>query len=111
FVTGINKDFLVAVLVPDFDFLRKNLQNNFIQESDNISFLENSTIAEYLHDALRQYNTLNRGTENQVKYTFTSDIWNAENLLLTSSGDLNRKALQLKYELLIEQTYLSANNR
>ena len=103
FVTGINKDFLVAVLVPDFDFLRKNPQKNFIQESDNISFLGNTTIAEYLHDAMRQYNTLNRGTENQVKYIFTSDTWNPENLLLTASGDLNRKALQYKYESLIEQ--------
>jgi long-chain acyl-CoA synthetase len=109
FVTGINKDFLVAVLVPDFDSLRNILQNNIIQESNNITFLENSTIAEYLHDAMRQYNTLNRGTENQVKYIFTSDTWNTENQLLTVSGDLNRKALQLKYGSQIEEIYLSAN--
>jgi long-subunit acyl-CoA synthetase (AMP-forming) len=54
---------------------------------------------------MKEYNMLNRGSEMQVKYIFTSDSWNVENGLLNPDKSLNRNALYNKYRNSIDTIY------
>lgn len=105
FVTGINRDYLAAIICPDFLFFRKNFPASGKPHPCNADLLNNEAVDAHLHEAMKEYNMRNRGSELQVKYCFTADSWNTENELLNADGTLNRQALNARYREKIESIF------
>ncbi len=105
-VIGNSRKFVSALLVPSFIQLRKYLQDNGKQlQADNAALLQMPEVKELFDRQLEKYNPSFNHVEQVKKYTLLPQEWTVDTGELTPSLKIKRKAIEGKFEHLIDAMY------
>jgi long-chain acyl-CoA synthetase len=104
-VTGISKPFLVAVIIPDFDFILNYYKDEF-QAEDKNGMINSRKVISDIEKEINEYNKYQVVESEQVKnFALVTDIWSIEGGELTPTMKVKRNTILEKYAELIENQY------
>ena len=105
-VYGINQKFLIAVIVPDFNYIEKwcKIKNILF---DNETIVNNTELLKEYQSIINQYNYESNAleTEQIKKFILVNDSWTVESGELTNTFKLKRNNIIEKYRGIIENLY------
>lgn len=104
-VVGENKNYLSAVISPNFEYIREWGAENQISEADNSALLKNPRVKAHLDHDIRHYGQSVKESENIAKWHIVADEWGIDTGELTPSMKLRRRIVSKKYESIIDQFY------
>ncbi|MFH2095572.1 MAG: AMP-binding protein, partial [Bacteroidota bacterium] len=105
-VTGVNRPNLVALIVPDFEFLKTWCDNNGIEFSGPQQMIVDERVIQAFRKAIDEYNVQNwTETERISDFVLLADQWSIETGEYTPTMKVRRNAVLEKYNDLIERIY------
>jgi len=104
-VSGHNRNFLSAIIVPDLNFIVSAHQGLMENPADYNALLKQAEIETIISNEVKKYNSGFRGSDQVVKYIVIAEEWSTENKFLKSDGTLNRQALTNKYDANLDKLY------
>lgn len=105
-VVGENKNFLSAVISPNFEYIREWGLEHQIIETDNSVLIKNPKVKALLDHDIRHYGQSVKESENIAKWQTVADEWGIDTGELTPSMKLRRRIVTKKYQSIIDQFYL-----
>ncbi len=106
-VAGANKNHLSALVVPNFEYVKKWAGNhNIFFESDN-EISHNSELKEAIMGDFKNYNLTAKEGHKIQKIEILPEAWTIEKGEITPSMKIKRAKLIEKYSSLIEEMYAS----
>lgn len=106
FLYGANKDFNVAVVVPDMAFLKPVALEKGLADGDLATMLKNKEITDFLDDEITtNLRKTYGGYEIPKKILYFAEPFSLENGLLTQTLKLKRARLLEKFEDTLEALY------
>ncbi|NVO20922.1 MAG: AMP-binding protein [Bacteroidetes bacterium] len=102
-VSGHNRNFLVAILIPDFGEIKQKIHG--LEQLDNASLITNKRVNELLTSELKTGNSMRRGPDQVLKFTIVNDEWTVENGFLKENKALDRVKLQQHYAEILDSLY------
>ena len=98
FVAGLNKPYVSALIIPDFNYLERWCKENRIHWTAPEYMILNHKVEKKIKEELDSINSSILEHHEQVKkFKLLADSWTAENGLLTPSLKLRRQAILEKY--------------
>lgn len=105
-VIGNGRKFVSALIVPSFVQVRKYLQDNGKQApADNAALTAMPEVQELIRKQIDKYNPLFSHVEQVKKFTLLPAEWTIDTGELTPSLKIKRKAIETKYNDVIERMY------
>ena len=104
-VFGEGQKFPVAIIVPDFTFLKDWCKKHEIEYSSPAEMITMKVVKDRIAKEVQKYNVLFGETEQIKRYTLIADEWTSGNGLLTPTLKVRRKMVNEKYRDLIESMY------
>jgi long-chain acyl-CoA synthetase len=105
-VIGNGRKFVSALIVPSFLQLKKYLQDNGKTiPQNNEALLQMEEVRELFDKQLEKYNPQFNHVEQVKKYTLLPKEWTVDTGELTPSLKIRRKAIEVKFERMIEEIY------
>lgn len=104
-VYGDNRLYNVALLVPDFEALKKWAESNGISAASNEKLIEEPRVKELMLNEVEKYSGEFKGFEKIKKITLTTEDFTTQNDLLTPSLKLKRRVAWQKFGPQIEALY------
>ncbi len=106
-VAGLAKEYIVALIVPNFDAIRKWAKNNYINIETNEEIVENTDVINLFSNIFKQYNSILMGAKQRVeKFKLITDTWSVKTNETTPTMKINRNYILEKYRNEIEELYL-----
>ncbi len=106
-VIGENRKYTAALIVPNFEYLKKWCEVKNLLYISNEKAITNTRIILRFKEEVKRFNLDLGQTEKIKKFRLVSDIWSAETGELSITSKLRRKTIITKYYQLIEDTYKS----
>jgi long-chain acyl-CoA synthetase len=104
-VTGAEKKFTGALIVPAFNAIKEWGTQNGIQFNGNESIIKNEKVISLIKDTVERYNQNFNQVEQIKKFELLPREWSVEGGELTPTLKLKRKVIQEKYKDAIERIY------
>ncbi len=105
-VTGLNRPFVGALVVPNFDYLEAWCQENKIHWTAPQFMLHNPKIQKQYALEIERINEDHLGAPEKIRaFKLMEEPWTTDNGLLTPTLKLRRKAIEAKYTGEIEAFY------
>jgi len=104
-IVGANRNFLSALVVPEFDTLQNWCQENDISIKDIHDLIENNLVTEKIQFEINKYNTSLFATEKIEKFLLLKDKWTVQSGELSSFMKLKRNYIEKKYKHEISNFY------
>ncbi|MDR1581930.1 MAG: long-chain fatty acid--CoA ligase [Prevotellaceae bacterium] len=105
FVTGENKKFAAALIVPDFQYLKSWCETNNITYSTNREMIDNADVNKKIREEIKLYNSF-FGDYEQIKcYKLIADEWNVNNGTLSPTLKIKRQIIVERYADVIEKLF------
>ena len=104
-VFGEGQKFAAAIIVPDFNALKKWCQQHKIAFKSPIEALNIKEVKERITSEVKKYNRFFGETEQIKKYALVSDEWTVGNGILTPTLKVRRKVVQMRYASLITSMF------
>lgn len=105
YVFGADHKFASAVIVPNFDELKRWCASESIAYSTDAEMIKNEQVIEKLHTEVVKVNATLSPHECIKRERLASDEWTSANGLLSQTLKLKRKNLRTKYRNLITEIY------
>jgi long-chain acyl-CoA synthetase len=104
-VVGEGREFLVALVVPDLDAIRKHAEERGLNVSDPSSLLEQEMILQVFDQRFKDYSRGAAAHEKIRAFRLVPEPFTIESGLLTPTLKPRRKLIEEKYRELIEEMY------
>ena len=104
-VFGEGQKFPVAIIVPDFVFLKDWCKKHEIDYTSPAEMITMKVVKDRIAKEVQKYNVLFGETEQIKRYTLIADEWTSGNGLLTPTLKVRRKMVNEKYRDLIDSMY------
>ncbi len=104
-VVGENKNYLSAIISPNFEYIREWGAEQQIVTDDPIALLNNPKVRAQLDHDIRHYGQSVKESENIAKWEIVADEWGIDSGELTPSMKLRRRVVAQRYVSIIEQFY------
>lgn len=104
-VVGENEKFASALIVPDFDFLKKWCKKNYISFSNHADIIQNKEVRYRVLAEVQKVNKTLGNTEKVQKFRFCQNVWSVDKGELTPTLKLKRDIVKKNYKHLIEDIY------
>jgi len=104
-VFGENRDFLSAILIPDFESLFSWCKTHEVEITGRQDLLSIPAIAELISSEIKKYNESCQRPDRIIKYEFLPEKWSQATGELRPNGTLNRDVLKEKYKEIIGRFY------
>lgn len=102
-VIGYHRPFNIALIIPDFDYLKKNCQEKNIHWTAPEYMVHNTLVIQIYRDLLDHMGL--QSHERIEKFILLSETWTPENGMLTPTYKTRRKEIEKKYAKGIEDLY------
>jgi len=102
-VIGYHRPFNIALIIPDFDYLKKNCEEKNIHWTAPEYMVHNTLVIQIYRDLLDHMGL--QSHERIEKFILLSDAWTPENGLLTPTFKPRRKEIEEKYTKSIDELY------
>ena len=112
-VYGENRNFLICLIVPDFERLKNSDLVTSGPENDNSAIIKNKVVIEKFSELIEKYNFESNaiGAERIEKFLVLADEWSEKSGELTSTFKLKRQEIINKYNKEISLFYNDSQNR
>jgi len=104
-VVGSNKKFVSALIVPNYEFVKKLCKEDHIIVDSNWLCLQKDAIQKYFQQVIDLHNKHFSQTEKIKKFTLLAAEWTIESGELTPSMKIKRKVVEEKYAREIDLMY------
>ena len=104
-VYGEQRPYNVALVVPDFEYLKKWAADNGIDTSDTQALLANEKVRDLYVAELKKTQANVKGYERVRDFVLEDDEFSPENGMLTPSLKIKRRAVMAKYGDQIDDMY------
>ena len=104
-VFGEGQKYAVALIVPDFNFLKEWCKKHEIAYTTPSEMITVKEVKDRIAREVQKYNVLFGEFEQIKRYTLIADEWTSGNDLLTPTLKVRRKKVNEKYKDLIESMY------
>ncbi len=104
-VFGEGQKFAVAIIVPDFNYLKEWCRQQQIEYTTPQEVINVKAVKDRIAQEVQRYNENFGETEQIKRYTLIADEWNSANGLLTPTLKVRRKIVNDKYQDLIQSMY------
>lgn len=104
-VLGEGREFLAALIVPDFEALRQYAQSQNLSVTDDEALLSHPQVLGLFEHSLRQYNRQAPAHERIRAFRLLREPFTVENGLLTPTLKPRRRQIEAQYAELIEAMY------
>ncbi|HNX65634.1 MAG TPA: long-chain fatty acid--CoA ligase [Bacteroidales bacterium] len=105
-VIGENRKYASAIIIPDFDELRRWCKkNNISSEISPKEIISNHKVTELLNREVARVNRSLADYEKLKRCQHIADTWSVENGMLSQTLKLKRKVMLSRYKELIDQVY------
>jgi len=104
-VFGENQDYLSAIIIPDFDFLKSWCIKQNINSESSEELLSVPAVSELLAAEIRKYNEGCQRQDRIMKYEFIPDEWGQSTGEISAEGQLDRDLLKGKYKNIFGSFY------
>jgi len=102
---GDRRKFVTALIVPNFDALKKWAQQNGVEAKDNAALVANEKIIKHFDSIIAEMNKELGRVEQVKKFTLLSEPFTQEKGEITPTLKIKRKVVQKNYSDLIEMMY------
>lgn len=109
-VIGENRKFCTALIVPEFDFIKKWCEKKSVKEYLANGKQCSDIVKERIWKEIEHYNKRFSHIEQIKKFELLDKDWTVESGELTPTLKLKRKVIMKNYEHLIEKIYSEPNN-
>lgn len=100
-VVGENQKFAAAIIIPDFEFLKKWCELHEITFTNNDDIVKNQQVIDRIQKEVDKQNAHLDQVEKIKVFRLLNDNWNPDNGLLTPTQKLKRKQIFEKHQELI----------
>ena len=104
-IHGMNKNYNVALIVPDFESLKSWADAQDLPADDPKAIIQSERLKELIDGELEKYSTKFKQYEKIKRFTFCAEDFTTENGMLTPSLKLKRRAVLERYGDTIEQLF------
>jgi long-chain acyl-CoA synthetase len=104
-VFGENQDFLSAIIIPDFDFLKSWCIEKNIVIKASANLLSVTDVSELLINEIKKYNDSCLRPDRIMKFEFVTEKWSQSTGELLPDSMLNRDVLKEKYKGIVSRFY------
>lgn len=104
-VFGEGQKFAAALIVPDFNVVKKWCQQHKIAFKSPVDALNIKEVKERIALEVKKYNHFFGETEQIRKYTLVSDEWTVGNGILTPTLKVKRKVVLIRYNKIINSMF------
>ncbi|MCB9476156.1 MAG: long-chain fatty acid--CoA ligase [Deltaproteobacteria bacterium] len=105
---GDNRNFLSALIAPDFDAMTKWAKRKKIHFADNADLIKKKEVVEHVQAAVDKVNKNLARFEQIKKFTLVDHEFSEANGVLTPSQKIKRRVVNEKYKDLIDAMYEGA---
>ena len=109
-VVGENQKFCAALIVPEFDFIKKWCEKKSVKEYLDKGMNCEDAIKERISKEILHYNKRFSHIQQVKKFELVDEDWTIDTGELTPTLKLKRKVIKKKYENLIEKIYSEPSN-
>ena len=110
-VVGENQKFCAALIVPEFDFIKKWCEKKSVKDYISQGMNCNDVIKERIEKEILHYNKRFSHIQQVKKFELVDKDWTIESGELTPTLKLKRKIILKNYEKLIEKIYSEPSNK
>jgi long-chain acyl-CoA synthetase len=110
-VIGENQKFCAALIVPEFDFIKKWCEKKSVKDYISKEINCNDVIKERIWKEIGHYNKRFSHIQQVKKFELIDSDWTIESGELTPTLKLKRKVILKNYEKLIEKIYSELSNK
>jgi len=108
-VVGDGRKFVAALIVPDFERLRRWAEREGVDlPADREALCADSRVREWVDESVRRINADLEGVEQVKRFALVPEEWTAQNDMLTPSMKKKRRHISAEYEDLLEELYADA---
>lgn len=104
-VTGANRKFVGALIVPAFPMLRQWMRENSIPFINNDEAIKNERVVDFYKDLVDSFNKYFNHVEQIKKFELLPAEWNIDTGEMTPKMSLKRKVILDKYKDAVEKLY------
>lgn len=104
-VYGLNKPFNLALIIPDFQWLRSWARSNGVHWTDNVYMVHNPRVKTLFDQVLKELNKGLKHHERLSRHVLGSEKWTRENGMLTLTMKPRRKQIIKAFGKRIEEIY------
>jgi len=102
-VVGENKKFAVALITPDFQFLKTWCDINNIPYTTNAEMVDNGAVNKKIREEIKDYNRFFGDYEQIKRYQLIADEWTVANGILSPTLKIKRKVIAERYADVIQR--------
>ncbi len=106
---GEKRNFISALIVPDFDALKKVVIDHNISKVKNEELIENPVIIDLIQDEIEKHQNKFSNYEKIRKFHLLFESFTIENGYLTPTLKIKRQAVQQDYSEAIEEMYAATD--
>jgi long-chain acyl-CoA synthetase len=104
-VLGENQKFAVALIVPDFQYLKSWCETNNITYTTNSEMINNAEVNKKIREEIKDYNRFFGDYEQIKRYQLIADEWTVANGILSPTLKVKRKIIAERYAGVIEKLF------
>ena len=104
-VTGANRKFVGALIVPAFPMLRQWMRENEVPFISNEDAVKNKKVVEFYTDLVHSFNKYFNPVEQIKKFELLPSEWSIDSGEMTPKMSLKRKVVLEKYGDIVERIY------
>lgn len=104
-VFGEGQKYAVALIVPDFNFLKEWCKKHEIAYTTPAEMINVKEVKDRIAREVQKYNILFGEFEQIKRYTLIADEWSTANGILTPTLKVKRKIVNQKYENVIQEMF------
>lgn len=104
-IVGENKNFVSAVIFPDFNFIEKWCKKKCANLGNRAQMLDSPILKERIWQDINEFNQKFGKVRQVKKFVLVADEWTVESGELTPTLKLKRRVILKKYAHLIEKMY------
>lgn len=109
-VIGESQRFLVAIIQPNFEYLREHFAKQGIQFLSHQEIIDNQQVKALLETEIKSFNGLGvKENETIQNFALVADEWTIDSGELTPSLKLKRRVVEEKYKVLIADLFKERN--
>lgn len=106
-VIGFQRSYLTALIIPDFDQLKKWCLDKKIHWTDNLYMIENDRVKKFYDDSIKKINDSLKNHEKIREFKLLAEEWSIESEEYTPTLKFRRKFIVEKYAKMIDEMYTS----
>jgi long-chain acyl-CoA synthetase len=104
-VYGYNRPYNIAIIIPDFEWLKKWAEQHEIHWTDNAYMIHNPKVQDLYDNILIAFNKRVKSHERMGKYILGKSPWSREDGLLSVTMKLRRNQIFQEFEKQIKEVY------